>query len=263
MSGRVSTPDVLFDATGPIAYLTFNRPGAKNAMTWAMYEALVDACDQVDASPDVRVFVICAAGDAFGAGTDIRQFAGFSGDDGLAYERRLEACLDRLERVAVPTIGQVQGVAAGAACAIALACDLRVITPATQFGVPIARTLGNGLSALSCARLLEHFGPARTRELLFTGRLFGAEEVVAAGLVARVVEPGELDAAVAELASAIAGNAPVTVRALKETLRRVEQDRRPDASLSDDLLRRCYASEDFREGVAAFGEKRKPRFKGH
>jgi enoyl-CoA hydratase/carnithine racemase len=259
----VSTPDVLVETTGSVTFLTFNRPAAKNAMTWAMYDALVEACERIDASPDIRVFVIRAAGEAFGAGTDIRQFAGFTGDDGLAYERRLEACLERLERVAVPTIAQVQGVAAGAGCAIALACDLRVITRAAQFGVPIARTLGNGLSALNCARLLDHFGPARTREMLFTGRLFGAEEAVAAELAARVVEPGELDAAVAELASTIAANAPVTVRALKETLRRVEHDRRPEASLSDDLLRRCYASEDFREGVAAFAAKRKPKFRGN
>lgn len=258
----MSTPDVLFDASGPVAYLTFNRPAATNAMTWAMYDALVDACEQVDASEDMRVFVIRAAGEAFGAGTDIRQFAGFTGDDGLAYERRLEACLDRLERVAVPTIAQVQGVAAGAGCAIALACDLRVITAAAQFGVPIARTLGNGLSVLNCARLLEHFGPARTREMLFTGRLFGAEEAVAAGLVARVVEPAELEDVVAELAAAIAANAPVTIRALKETLRSVEQDRRPETGLSDDLLARCYGSEDFREGVSAFLEKRRPRFRG-
>jgi enoyl-CoA hydratase/carnithine racemase len=256
----VSTPDVLVETTGSVTYLTFNRPAAKNAMTWAMYDALVEACDQVDGDPGIRVFVIRAAGEAFGAGTDIRQFAGFTGDDGLAYERRLEACLDRLERVAVPTIAQVQGVAAGAGCAIALACDLRVITPAAQFGVPIARTLGNGLSALNCARLLEHFGSARTREMLFTGRLVSAGEAVAAGLIARVVEPAELEAAVAELASAIAANAPVTIRAIKATLRRVEAPRRPEAALSDDLLRRCYASEDFREGVAAFGEKRKPKF---
>jgi enoyl-CoA hydratase/carnithine racemase len=150
----VSTPDVLVETTGSVTYLTFNRPAAKNAMTWAMYDALVEACDQVDGDPGIRVFVIRAAGEAFGAGTDIRQFAGFTGDDGLAYERRLEACLDRLERVAVPTIAQVQGVAAGAGCAIALACDLRVITPAAQFGVPIARSLGIGLSALNWALLL-------------------------------------------------------------------------------------------------------------
>src|SRR4029453_9001341 len=133
-----------------IAALTFNRPQARNALTWAMYDALVTACERVDADPAIRVFVIRAAGDAFAAGTDIGQFTGFrTGDDGLAYERRLDAVIDRLERVRVPTIAQVHGVAAGGGCAIALACDLRVCTPPARFRVPIARPLGHRPSARS------------------------------------------------------------------------------------------------------------------
>ena len=99
-----------------------------------------------------------------------------SGADGVAYERRLEACLSRLEAVAVPTIAQVEGPAVGAGCAIALACDLRVCTPTARFGVPIARTLGNVLSIENCARLVEHVGMARTKDLLITGRLLDAAE---------------------------------------------------------------------------------------
>ena len=156
-----------------------------------MYDALVEACDRVDADDTVRVFVVRAAGDAFAAGTDIRQFTGFaSGDDGIAYERRLDAVIDRLERVSVPTIAQVHGVAAGGGCAIALTCDLRVCTPTAQFGVPIARTLGNCLSAANLARLVDLVGPARTKELLFTGRLLDATEAASLGLVTRMAEPG-------------------------------------------------------------------------
>jgi enoyl-CoA hydratase/carnithine racemase len=156
----VSTTEVQFASATPIAFLTFNRPQARNALTWAMYDALVEACDRVDADQGIRVFVVRAAGDAFAAGTDIGQFTEFrSGADGIAYERRLDAVIDRLERVTVPTIAQVHGVAAGGGCAIALACDLRVCTPAARFGVPIARTLGNCLSAANYARLVDPSGP--------------------------------------------------------------------------------------------------------
>lgn len=252
-----------FESTGPVAFLTFDRPQARNALTWAMYDALVAACDRVDADDTVRVFVVRAEGEAFAAGTDIRQFTSFaSGDEGLAYERKLDAVIDRLERVAVPTIAQVHGVAAGAGCAIALTCDLRVCTPQAQFGVPIARTLGNCLSAANVARIADLIGPARTKDLLFTGRLIDVTEATSLGLVTAVVERQGLDAAVRDLAQALAANAPLTIRATKETLRRLAVRRRLDAGAADDLIAACYASADFREGVAAFIEKRRPRFTG-
>jgi len=258
----VST-EARFESTGPVAFLTFDRPQARNALTWAMYDALVAACDRVDADDTVRVFVVRAEGEAFAAGTDIRQFTSFaSGDEGLAYERKLDAVIDRLERVAVPTIAQVHGVAAGAGCAIALTCDFRVCTPAAQFGVPIARTLGNCLSAANVARITDLIGPARTRDLLFTGRLIDAAEATALGLVTAVVERQRLDAAVRDLAQTLAANAPLTIRATKETLRRLAVRRRLDAGAADDLIAACYASADFREGVASFIEKRRPRFTG-
>jgi enoyl-CoA hydratase/carnithine racemase len=160
----------VFATEGSIAYLTFNRPEARNAMTWSMYDALARACDAVESDPAVRVFVLRAAGDAFVAGTDIRQFTAFaSADDGLEYEARMESVIGRLERLSVPTIAQVQGVAAGGGCILALVCDLRVCTPAARFGVPIARTLGNCLSAANHARLMDLIGPGRTKDLLMTG----------------------------------------------------------------------------------------------
>jgi enoyl-CoA hydratase/carnithine racemase len=258
----VST-EARFESTGPVAFLTFDRPQARNALTWAMYDALVAACDRVDADDTVRVFVVRAEGEAFAAGTDIRQFTSFaSGDEGLAYERKLDAVIDRLERVAVPTIAQVHGVAAGAGCAIALTCDFRVCTPAAQFGVPIARTLGNCLSAANVARIADLIGPARTKDLLFTGRLIDAAEATSLGLVTAAVERQGLDAAVRDLAQTLAANAPLTIRATKETLRRLAVRRRLDAGAADDLIAACYASADFREGVASFIEKRRPRFTG-
>ena len=259
----MSTSRTLFAVEGAVAFLTFNRPEARNAMTWDMYEALVEACDRVDQTEAVRVFVLRAEGKAFIAGTDISQFTRFaSRDDALAYERRIDSVIDRLERVSAATIAQVQGVAAGGGCAIALACDLRVCTPDAQFGIPIARTLGNCLSAANYARLLDMIGPSRVKDLLFTGRLVDATEAASLGLVTRMADPATLDDAVRDLTATIAANAPLTIRATKEAVRRIQASRRIDASQADDLIAMCYSSGDFKEGVAAFLAKRPPLFKG-
>ena len=259
----MSTPEALFESSGTVARVTFNRPEARNALTWAMYDALVSACAAVDADPDVRALVIRGAGAAFAAGTDIRQFADFrSGEDGIGYETRLDAVIDRLERVTVPTIAQVHGVAAGAGCVIALACDLRVCSPDARFGVPIARTLGNCLSAANCARLVDAIGASRASDLLFTGRLIDVKEADQMGLVTRLADAAALDQAADELVAAIAANAPLTIRAAKAALHRLAAHRRLAAGQDADLIGLCYGSDDFREGITAFLEKRRPRFTG-
>lgn len=259
----MSTSEAQFSIVDQVAYLTFNRPHAKNAMTWAMYDAMVEACEVVDKSSHVRVLVLRSTGDAFVAGTDIRQFSAFqSADDGVAYERRLDGAIDRLEQVAVPTIAQVQGVAAGGGCAIAIACDFRVCGPGARFGVPIARTLGNCLSAANCARLVDLVGPARAKDLLLTGRLIDVAEAQTLGLVTRVASSSQLETSVLELAQALSANAPLTLRSTKETLRRLAAHRRLPQDAIDDLIAACYGSDDFREAVAAFVEKRRPRFAG-
>ena len=254
---------VVWSTDGPVGTLTFNRPQARNALTWDMYDALVEACEEVDRTPALRALIIRGSGESFAAGTDIGQFREFaSGADGVAYERRMEAVISRLERVTRPTIAAVDGAAVGGGCMIALACDLRVCSQAARFGVPIARTLGNCLSAANCARLVDLIGPARTKELLFTGRLLDAAEAASLGLVTRLVEPQALDGAVRELARTIAGNAPLTIRATKEAVRRLALGRRFEERLADDLTALCYGSHDFREGVSAFLEKRAPAFTG-
>lgn len=248
---------------GPVAFFTINRPEAGNAMTWTMYDALGEACERVDAAPQLRVFVIRAAGATFCPGTDISQFTSFSTrEDGLAYERRLEACVSRLERVTIPTIAQVEGIAAGGGCAIALACDLRVCSPAARFSVPIARTLGNALSFENCARLVEHFGIGRARTMLITGGFVDAAEAATSGVVTRLAEPADVERVVDDLAAAIARNAPLTIRAAKKALGRLAVQRRQDAGDIADLVADCYASADFREGVSAFLSKRPPKFTG-
>jgi enoyl-CoA hydratase/carnithine racemase len=254
----------LFETDGPLAFLTFNRPEARNAMTWEMYGALVEACDRVDRDNAIRVLVLRGAGGkAFVAGTDIAQFQGFTDrEDGLKYEERLDEVLDRLERVTKPTIAQVQGVAAGGGCAIAFTCDLRIATPEATFGIPIARTLGNCLSGATCSRLVDLMGPAAAKDMLFTGRLIAAEEAKSLGIVTRLVSAGDIDRAVRDLAIEIAGNAPLTLRATKEIVRRVLLRRRLAAGDDKDIVEMCYTSRDFREGVTAFLAKRKPEWTG-
>ena len=256
----MSMSHTIYTTDGPTAVLTFNRPEQRNAMTWAMYDALEDACDAVDADPTIRVFVLRGADDrAFVAGTDISQFRELrTAEDALAYEARLGRVIDRLERVTKATIARVGGVAVGGGCLIAIACDLRICGPDARFGVPVARTLGNCLSADNCARLLDLVGPARLKDLMFTARLLDAQEALAAGLATRVVDAdaGALDRAVTETARTIAANAPMTIGATKELVRRLQAHRRVDPSQGHDLIIACYTSDDFRHAVDAFLDKR-------
>jgi len=245
--------DVTLQRRGVAAWLTFDRPEAHNAMTFAMYDRLVEHCETVDADDAIKVMVLRGAGGkAFVAGTDIRQFAEFkSAQDGLVYEARIDAVLDRLEAVRKPTIALVDGFAMGSGLAISAACDLRVITPAAKFGMPIARTVGNCLSMANYARLAALLGEARLKEIVLTARSIEAGEALAIGLATEVVDDAE--ARVTELCETLASHAPVTIRVTKEALRRLRAAGLPDG---DDLVREAYASQDFRDRVAAFLAKR-------
>jgi enoyl-CoA hydratase len=211
----------------------------------------------VTAEPKVGALVVTGAGGrAFAAGTDISSFRDIAGpNDALAYERRINEVLDAVECCPVPTIAAIAGACTGGGAAIAAACDLRIATRDLKFGFPIARTLGNCLSIASLARLVSLIGAGRTREILFTARLIGAEEALAIGLVSEIVDDFEaVQARALDLARTVAGHAPLTLRATKEALRRL---RLGTADADDrDLITLCYMSEDFREGQAAFLEKR-------
>jgi enoyl-CoA hydratase/carnithine racemase len=254
-------PELRYERRGPVAVITFNRPQARNAMTFAMYEELVARCDEIDADDAIRVVVLRGAGGrSFVSGTDIRQFLDFdSGRTGVEYEEDIDRYLGRLDRLGKPAIAQVEGYAVGAGLSIAAACDLRVCTPDAQFGLPVARTLGNCLSMAGYARLVAVLGEARVKDVVFTARMVGAEEALTAGLVSAVVPAEEIEARTMELAERVAGHAPITLRVTKEALRRLRAEHLPDGA---DLVEEAYGSEDFRAGVAAFLEKRRHAWTG-
>lgn len=246
---------------GGEASVTFDRPDARNAMTWAMYERLRAICEQLRADASVRVVRFQGAGgEAFVAGTDIAQFQSFTtGEDGVQYERQIDATIALVASLPMPTIAVVQGWCIGGGLAIASACDFRLATPGAKFGVPIARTLGNCLSIANVAGLVAAFGRPRVQRLLLLADLVGAEEAAASGYVVEVVAADGIDAAARKLCGKLASLAPVTQQVSKEALNRLLRNGLPEA---EDLIRRTYGSEDFREGVTAFMAKRPPAWRG-
>ena len=246
-----------------IAWVTFDRPEARNALTFAMWKRLREVAGELDADEAVRVVVFTGAGtQAFVSGTDIGEFRAFAGaEDGAAYEARVEAVIAALEAIRVPVIAAIAGACTGGGVSIAAACDVRIGAPSARIGVPIARTLGNCISLRNVARVAEIVGLDAVKALLLTGQLLDAQQARAAGFLTEVVDGDDaLHARAQQLAQEIAGLAPLTLRASKEMCRRL----RAAAPLpdDDDLIRACYGSRDFREGLTAFLAKRRPRWEG-
>ena len=255
--------DLLFAAKDGIGRVTFNRPQARNAFTFAMYERLAQICELANSDRSIKVLVFQGAGDkAFASGTDINQFRAFkTPQDAIDYERRIDRVLGVLEQCRVPTIAAITGACTGGGAGIAACCDLRIGTKTTKMGFPIARTLGNCLSMSNFSRLTALIGPARVKDLIFTARLVGAEEAAAVGLLTEVVEDmAALEQRTDELARLIAGNAPLTLNATKQALARLT--RRLSGDEGEDLILMCYMSDDFREGLDAFLNKRAPQWRG-
>jgi enoyl-CoA hydratase len=246
---------------GPVASILFDRPAARNAMTWTMYQELGAICDRLRKESGVRVACLRGAGgEAFVAGTDIEQFKAFGGGQaGVDYERTIDEGMGRLETLPIATVAVIEGWAVGGGLAIATACDIRIGTPSARLGVPIAKTLGNCLSMNNLSRLVAAFGRPRVQRMLIGAEILTAEEALGCGYLAQVVAADAIDATAASLCQRLATLAPVTQAVSKEGLRRLLQQNLPDAQ---DLIMRAYGSDDFREGVNAFSEKRPPVWRG-
>ncbi|OLD42971.1 MAG: enoyl-CoA hydratase [Armatimonadetes bacterium 13_1_40CM_3_65_7] len=239
--------EILFRKNGALAFVTFNRPHARNALTWNMYDRLLDYCERIDGTDEIRA----------------SQFQTFrTPQDALAYEQRIERVVDRLERVRKPTIAMIRGYCVGGGLSVALACDFRYASPDLKMGVPIARTLGNCLSMSNYARIVDLVGPARTKELIMLARMLDAGEALRLGLVNELVPVRRLQGRVTKVAQTLTALAPLTLRATKEAVRRIQTRRRLDPGEGEDLIVSCYTSEDFRSAVAAFLEKRAPTWSG-
>ncbi len=255
--------DLLYEIKDGVGRITFNRPHARNAFTFRMYERLEEICQQAQDDSSIRVLVLTGAGDkAFAAGTDISEFKRFSiATDALNYEARIDRVLSSLECSRVPTIAAIAGACTGGAATIAACCDLRIGAANARFGIPIARTLGNCLSMSNYVRLAALLGPARVKDIIFTARLIGAEEARAIGLLSEVLpDHATLQSRADELARTVALQAPLTLRVTKEALRRIKEKMSPEEDR--DLILMCYMSGDFREGMDAFLNKRTPNWKG-
>jgi enoyl-CoA hydratase/carnithine racemase len=264
---QVSKEEVLVSREGSIVTLTFNRPEARNAMTWGMYQRLYEVCEEVDGDDSIRVLVLKGAAGkdgivkAFVAGTDISQFTKFKdGEDGIKYEKDGDKRSGRISKVKKPVIAQIEGVCVGGGFGIAAGADIRIGTPESRFGLPIARTLGNCLSMGNYAAFIDLIGPSRLKEMVFQARLMGADEALTAGFLHQIVPATEIEKTVKDIAQKVAAHAPLTLWATKEAVRRIQASRQlPDG---DDIVRKVYGSADFKEGVAAFVEKRSPRWSG-
>ncbi|MER0236896.1 enoyl-CoA hydratase/isomerase family protein [Fulvimarina sp. MAC8] len=259
----MSDNELLYEIRDGVGWVTLNRPQARNALTFAMYEGLADICRNVPTDGSVKCLVVIGAGEkAFAAGTDMTQFRGFSTEqDALDYEHRMDVVLGAVEACPVPIIAAICRACTGGGAGIAAACDIRIATADLKFGFPIARTLGNCLSIANLSRLSELMGAGRVKEIIFTARLVGAEEAKSAGLISEIVEDYDaLVARAAELAETLKSHAPITLRTTKEALRRL----RTEGAAADDrdLVVQAYMSEDFKEGMEAFLGKRKPEWKG-
>ena len=260
------TDEIIISIDQHIANVTLNRPDARNALTFGMYQALADLFRQAGTAQDdqhIKAILIAGAGEkAFAAGTDIGQFTAFETlQDGHDYEAQIEAVISSIETCRVPVIAALHGAVTGGGLVIAAAAHLRLASADVKIGMPIARTLGNCLAIANLRRLVALFGEARVAHMILTAELLSADQALASGFVHDVLEDrATMLARATALAQRLTTMAPLTIQSSLDGLRRLRHATAcPDDS---DLIAACYTSEDFAEGVAAFLEKRKPNWSG-
>lgn len=253
--------EVRLELCNDVAHITFDHVAARNAMTVGMYQTLKSICEDLAKSSTVKVAILRGAGGkSFVSGSDIAQFSAFtSGDDGIRYEEGIDAYLAPLAMLPIPTIAVIDGMAIGGGLAIATCCDFRISTPDARFGVPIAKTLGNCLSASNLAWLVAHLGVNMVKRMLLLAELLTAPELLKQGYLLATYPAEALEIEANQLADRLMNLAPITQKSSKQTLARLITNNLPDCS---DLIRECYGSEDFKNGVASFLGGKSPVWTG-
>ncbi len=259
------TDKVISRKDGNVGYVIFNNPERRNAMSLEMWEATTRLMSEYAKDDSIRVVVLSGAGDkAFVAGADISKFGDErSSEEGVKkYNDAVEAAYASVHEFPKPTIAMIRGFCVGGGMGIASCCDLRIASEDARFAVPAAK-LGLGYGYPGVKRLMDIVGPSFTKEIFYTARLFDVMEAVEMGLVNRVVENNELEFYVKDYAATIAANAPLTVDSIKFIVgESCKDESQRDMKHCDDVVQACFKSEDYKEGRAAFMEKRKPVFKG-
>jgi enoyl-CoA hydratase/carnithine racemase len=266
MTETATTEKLLLEKDGPIGWITFNQPEKRNAVSQEMWQRMPEYVRDLSADDAIRVVVLRGAGDAaFVAGADISQFKDRrrNAADEEEYRRISGAGQQSLANLRKPLVAMIQGYCIGGGVSIAITCDLRIAADDARFGIPAAR-LGLGYHYHGMEKLMSLIGPAYTKELFFTARTdFSAQDALRMGLVNQVVPKAELEHFTRDYALTMSRNAPLTLRSAKAS---VEQLLRPDSqrdlALLDKLIKDCFDSHDYQEGVRAFGEKRRPQFQG-
>jgi enoyl-CoA hydratase len=259
------TERMIAEIDPPIGWLVFNNPARRNAVSLDMWQAIPQILDAYERDPAVRVIVLKGAGDkAFVSGADISEFEqNRSSPEAVArYEEIGTNAQSRILNASKPTIAMIHGFCMGGGVGVALACDLRVAAAGAQFGIPAAK-LGIGYRLSGVMRLIELVGPAFAKEIFYTARRFTAAEAHGMGLVNRVLPEAELEGFVRSYCAMIGENAPLSLAATKGII--AELSKLPDEvdrARCEELVRRCFESEDYIEGRRAFMEKRKPQFRG-
>jgi enoyl-CoA hydratase/carnithine racemase len=253
--------EVRLELRNRIAFITFDHVAARNAMTVSMYQSLKTICEELATNSMARVAILRGAGGkSFVSGSDIAQFSSFtSGDDGIRYEEGIDRYLAPLATLPIPTIAVIDGMAVGGGLAIASCCDFRISTPDARFGVPIAKTLGNCLSAGNVAWLVAHLGVHVVKRMLLLAELVTAPELLKQGYLLATYPAESLENEAHQLAERLMQLAPITQKSSKQALARIIGHNLPDCS---DLIRECYGSQDFKNGVTAFLDGKPPIWTG-
>jgi enoyl-CoA hydratase len=256
---------IVSSVNGPIGTLTFNNPERHNAMSLEMWRGAAAVLDQFEQDPAVRVIVLTGAGGkAFVSGADISKFESERAtvDAVMEYNAAVDRFSQTLGECSKPTIAMIRGYCLGGGVGIAVCCDLRIANDASRYAIPAAK-LGLGYGYANVRRIMDLVGPQFVTEMLLTARQFDSSQAARMGLVNHVVPDADIESTVREMAETIAGNAPLTIRAVKRIVRELRRNPEDaDVAACDALVKQCFESADYREGRRAFLEKRKPVFRG-